>query len=153
MNDLRKEFWEEIYNLAKEDGKIIVLIGDLGFSFVEKFQKELPNQIINCGIAEQNMIGVAAGLAIQGFHPFVYSNSIFLLGRAYEQIRDDVCYNDLNVKLIGTGASGFLGFSHNWQNGEEDNVLKSLSIKSCFPKNNQELKVALLDNKIKYIRI
>ena len=153
MSDLRKDFWETILLMARADKSIIVLVGDLGFSFMEEFQKELPKQFINCGIAEQNMIGVACGLALQGFKPYCYSNSIFLVGRAYEQVRDDVCYNDLNVKLCGTGAAGFLGFSHNWSKGEEENLLKSLPIKSYFPKSKRELKIALTNKKAAYIRL
>ena len=147
MQDLRKQFWTTILEMAKVDKDIIVLVGDLGFSFVEKFQKELPDQFINCGIAENNMIGVACGLAITGKKPYIYSNTIFLIMRAYEFVRDDICYNNLNVKLIGTGASGFLGFSHNILNNENaEDLLKNLpNIKSQYPKNENELNKVLLN--------
>lgn len=142
MSDLRKPFWEIILELAKKDSKIIVLVGDLGFSFKERFEEELPKQIINCGIAEQNMIGVACGLALQGFKPYCYSNSIFLTMRSFEFIRDDICYNDKKVVLVGTGASGFLGFSHNMNPFNEDElILKHLpNIKLYFPENEEELR-------------
>ncbi len=131
------------------------MVGDLGFSFSERFQKELPKQFINAGIAEQNMCGVAAGLAIGGKKPYVYSNSIFLLGRAYEQVRNDICYNKLNVKLIGTGGAGFLGFSHNMNPANEDELLISHlpNIKLYFPKSEKELKRALKSKGGAYIRI
>lgn len=125
--DLRRQFFWEILKLAKEDPDIIVLTGDLGYSFYEEFARELPDQFINCGCIEQSMIGIAAGLALAGKKPYVYSGTIFLVCRAYEQIRDDVAYANLNVKLIGTGASGFLGFTHNWNEQENElDLLKNL---------------------------
>lgn len=155
MSDLRKAFWSQIYEVAKNDKDVILLTGDLGYSFCERFQQELPNQFYNMGIAEQNMVGVAAGLARVGKKPYVYSNSIFILMRAYEQVRDDVAYANLNVKLIGTGASGFLGFTHNLGILEnEKDLLKNLpNIQVAFPKNEEELKRAMeLDGPI-FIRI
>lgn len=104
--------------IAKKDKKVILLVGDLGYSFMEEYAQKFRHQFINCGIAEQNMLGVAAGLALGGMKPYVYSASMFLIARAYEQLRDDIAYANLDVKLIGTGASGFLGFSHNW--GEQE---------------------------------
>jgi transketolase len=153
MPDLRKEFFSQMCELAR-DPKVILLTGDLGYSFMEEYQQQFPKQFINCGIAEQNMIGVAAGLALGGMKPYVYSNAIFLLMRAYEQVRDDVAYNNLPVKLIGTGAAGFLGFSHNLLNGEnEEDLLKHLPIKRFYPKDEQELKEALLTEGAAYIRL
>lgn len=96
---------------------MFLLVGDLGFSFCEEFAKELPNQFINCGIAEQNMIGVATGLAISGKKPYCYSGAVFINYRCLEQIRD-AWLQGLDVKVVGTGASGFLGFTHNMQKGE-----------------------------------
>lgn len=103
-----------------EDKDVVVLVGDLGYSFFDEFKEKFPNQFINAGIAEQNMIGVSAGLARVGKKPYVYSGAIFLAYRACEQIRDDVAYPNLNVKLIGTGASGFLGWTHNLSEKEDD---------------------------------
>lgn len=142
MSDLRKSFFQNMEELAENDKNIIVLVGDLGFSFYEEFQKNYPKQFINCGIAEQNMIGVAAGLAIAGKKSYVYSGVIFLLMRAYEQIRDDVCFNNLNVKLVGTGASQFLGWSHNLTGTENtEDLLKNLpNIQRHYPQNEEELK-------------
>jgi len=148
--DLRKQFFKTLLDLAKKDKDIILLVGDLGFSFMEQFQKELPNQFINCGAIEQGMVGIAAGLALAGKRPYCYSGSIFMVMRPYEQVRDDVCYNNLNVKLIGTGASGFLGFTHNLENNEnEEDLLKNLpNLQRYYPKTEKELKkVLLLKNK------
>lgn len=119
MSDTRIGFFEKLMALARNDQNVILLVGDLGYSFMETYAEAFPDQYINCGIAEQNMVGVAAGLARMGKRPFVYSGAMFLCTRALEQIRDDICYPDLNVVLVGTGASGFLGFTHNF--GETEN--------------------------------
>ena len=115
MTDLRQNFFDEMEVLAKEDKDIMVLVGDLGFSFVEGYQKRFSEQFINAGAAEQNMLGVGAGLARAGKKPYVYSGSLFAVARPYEFLRDDIAYNNTNVKVVGTGASGFLGFTHNWE--------------------------------------
>lgn len=139
--DLRKIFFDGLLELAKQDKDVILLVGDLGYSFMEEFQQELPEQFINAGIAEQNMMGVAAGLALGGKKPYVYSGSIFAVCRPYEQVRDDIAYANLNVKIIGTGASGFLGFTHNWQGLENENdLLKNLpNLTRHYPKTPADL--------------
>ena len=151
--DLRKDFWDTILELAKKDKKIIVLTGDLGYSFCEKFQLELPEQFINCGCAEQNMMMVAGGLALAGKKPYVYSNSIFLLMRPYEMIRN-LAYNKLDVKLIGTGASDFLGHSHNLVEDEDKQILGKLpNIKQFYPINGRRMKDILLTKGMTYIKL
>ena len=133
MIDLRKQFFDILLEMAKQDEKIILLTGDLGYSFCEKFQNELPKQFLNCGCIEQTMTGIGAGMALAGLKPYLYSNAIFILMRNYEQVRDDIAYNNLNVKLIGTGASGFLGFTHNLLGTEnERDLLKNLPIIVLF---------------------
>lgn len=137
--------------MAKQDKDIILLTADLGYSFIEQFQKELPNQFVNVGIQEQNMVGVAGGLALAGKKPWCYSGTIFMLLRPYEQIRN-ICYNKLNVKFVGTGASQFLGFSHNLQGTEnEQDLLKNLpNMKQWYPETDIMLSVGIQEeNKIK----
>ena len=152
MQDLRKAFWDTMCEIAQKDKDIIVITGDLGYSFYETYAKKYP--FINAGCAEQSMVGIASGMARMGKKPYVYSGSLFLIGRAYEQVRDDVAYNNTNVKLVGTGASGFLGFTHNWSGTEnEEDLLKNLPLKRFYPKSKQELKRALLTNKGAYIRL
>jgi len=155
MADLRKDFFKEMAKLAKKDKDVIVLVGDLGYSFMEEYAEKYPKQFINAGCAEQNMVGVAAGLALAGKKPYVYSGSIFLCMRAYEQIRDDVAYNNLDVKLVGTGASGFLGFTHNMEGNEnEQDLLKNLpNIKVSFPEDTKQLRKALKAKGCAYLRI
>jgi len=118
----------------------------LGYSFFEEFQDKFPKQFINCGVIEQSMVGIAAGLALSGKKPYCYSTVPFLLYRALEQIRSDVCYQNLNVKFVGVSVSGFVGFSHNLEGKEnEEDLLKNLpNIKRYYPKKEKELKSVLL---------
>lgn len=141
--------------MAKADKDIILLVGDLGFGFFDEFKKELPGQLINAGIAEQNMVGVAVGLALSGRKPYCYSGAVFITTRPYEFIRDDVAYNNLDVKLIGTGAVSFLGFTHNFLDKENENdLLKNLpNLKRFYPKNEKQLRKALMNNGCAYIRL
>jgi len=112
---MRKTFVRELIRLAEKDKNIYLLTGDLGFSVLEKFSQKFPERFINCGVAEQNMMGVAAGLALSGKKPYVYSIIPFITMRCFEQIRNDVCYQNLDVKIIGVGsglAYGSLGATH-----------------------------------------
>lgn len=104
-----------IFEAAKVNPNIILMTADLGYSVMEKFIAGLPKQFINTGIAEQNMIGVAAGLALTGKKVFVYTIVPFATMRCFEQIRVDVCYQNLDVTIIGVGggfAYGTLGTTH-----------------------------------------
>lgn len=152
---MRKQFFNLITKLAEKDKDIIFLTGDLGYPFLEALQKAVPKQFFNAGCIEQSLIGIAAGLAFAGKKPFVYSTIPFLIMRAYEQVRDDICYNDLNVKLIGIQHSGFLGFTHVTKPDNEDElILKHLpNIKLIFPANKIELRRAMEINGPAYIRI
>ena len=152
--DLRRTFWNFMSDLARKDDNVIVLTGDLGYSFYEEYAEEFPDRFINCGCIEQSMVGIAAGLALAGWKPFVYSGSVFLLTRAYEQIRNDVIYNKLNVKLVGTGAGVFLGFTHNFENNEnEEDLLKNLPLKRFSPHTPRDLKIALNYSKGAFIKL
>src|SRR5579863_1488284 len=114
--DCRQAFAEELIALAREDKRIVAVCNDsVGSSNLVGFQKEFPNRLVNVGIAEQNMVGVAAGLANGGFVPFVCAASPFLTGRALEQIKADVAYNNYHVVLCGMSpgvAYGELGPTH-----------------------------------------
>lgn len=112
---MRNSFIEILTELAEQDKLIYLLTGDLGFSVFENFAKKNNDRFINCGIAEQNMMGFAAGLALSGKKPIVYSIVPFVTMRCFEQIRDDVCLQNLNVKIVGVGAGfsyGQLGGTH-----------------------------------------
>ena len=112
---MRTAFIETLIQLAKKDDTVFLITPDMGYSVLEKFRDEFPNQFLNSGIAEQNTISVAAGLASSGYTVFVYSIIPFVTMRCFEQVRLDLAYNNTNVKLVGIGAGltyGSLGASH-----------------------------------------
>jgi len=112
---MRNVFIETLYELCKSDKNIFLLTGDLGFKVFDKFRKRYPNRFLNIGIAETNMIGVAAGLALSGKKVYCYSMIPFLIMRCLEHIRIDICYHNLDVKLVGVGgglAYGMEGVTH-----------------------------------------
>jgi transketolase len=112
---MRTAFINQLIEEARKDEKVFLIVGDLGFSVVEPFRDEFPNRFLNAGVAEQNMTGIAAGLAMEGYTVFTYSIANFPTLRCMEQIRYDVCYHDLNVKIISVGggyAYASLGASH-----------------------------------------
>ena len=112
---MRDAFSNELVRFALENPKVLLLTGDHGYALFDEFRKHCPDQYINAGIAEQNMVGMAAGLARVGFRPFVYGLAAFIPVRTIEQIKLDIAHDDLSVVLIGDGA-GFvyshLGTSH-----------------------------------------
>jgi transketolase len=112
---MRTAFIDALFELAKEDERITLIVGDLGFGVVTRFMEELPKQFVNAGVAEQNMTGLAVGMALSGKIVFTYSIANFPVLRCLEQIRNDVCYHNANVKIVAVGggmAYGPLGFSH-----------------------------------------
>lgn len=112
---MRKAFIDTLIKQAKENDKIWLLVADVGYNLVEPFQKEFPDRFVNVGIAEQNMIGIATGLALQGKTVFCYSLANFPVLRCLEQIRNDVCYHNADVKIVPGGVGltyGTLGFTH-----------------------------------------
>ena len=101
---MRNAFSKTLLELSEKDKNIYLLTGDLGFSVFEDFRQKFPERFINCGIAEQNMTGVAAGLALSGKKVIVYSIIPFITMRCFEQIRNDVCLQNLDVKIVGVGG-------------------------------------------------
>lgn len=112
---MRNAFIDELVAHATRDPSIALVVGDLGYSVVEPFADRFPERFINAGVAEQNMMGLAAGLASEGHHVFVYSIGNFPTLRCAEQIRNDVAYHRLPVTVVAVGgglAYGALGYSH-----------------------------------------
>lgn len=124
---MRTTFAKTLLALAKKDPRIMLLTGDLGYSVFESWQQEIPGQFLNMGIAEQNMTGVAAGLAMEGLKPIIYSIVPFVTMRNFEQIRNDICYQNLNVKIVGVGAGFSYGpYGHTHHGLEDIGILRTL---------------------------
>lgn len=112
---MRSAFVQTLCKLAREDDRIVLICGDVGYSVLEVFSSQFPDRFLNTGIAEQNMMGVAAGLAQTGRMVFAYSIANFPVMRCYEQIRNDIAYPNLPVKIVAAGgglAYGAQGYSH-----------------------------------------
>src|SRR3989338_143595 len=112
---MRDIFVKQLTEIAKINPKIFLITGDLGFGVLDRFSKDLPKQYLNAGVAEQNMTGLAAGLALEGRVVFTYSIGNFPILRCLEHIRNDVCYHQADVKIVSIGGGfgyGSLGFSH-----------------------------------------
>jgi transketolase len=112
---VRTAFIDTLNDLAGRDERIWLLCGDLGFSVLESFAHNFPRRYVNVGVAEQNMTGVAAGLALSGKIVFTYSIANFPVMRCLEQVRNDVCYHRLSVKIVSVGggfAYGPAGYTH-----------------------------------------
>ncbi len=112
---MRTSFVNTLTELAAKDSRVTLVVGDLGFGVVVDFAKRFPRQFINAGVAEQNMTGIAAGLALSGRIVFTYSIANFPTLRCLEQIRNDVCYHKANVIVVAVGggfAYGSLGMTH-----------------------------------------
>ncbi len=141
---MREAFFVELFKIFKKDKNAILITGDLGYRLLDKFRKELPKQFINAGIAEQNMMSVAAGLALEGKKVFVYSIANFPVLRCLEQIRNDVAYHNANVKIISAGVGfdyGTLGYSHHAT--EDIAVLMAIpNISIISPFDNYTAKIA-----------
>ncbi len=112
---MRAAFIKTLTELAAGDPRITLVVGDLGFSVVTDFAERFPDQFLNVGVAEQNMTGVAVGMAMSGRIVFTYSIANFPTLRCLEQIRNDVCYHKANVKIVAIGGGysyGALGMTH-----------------------------------------
>lgn len=136
---MRRKFGKIIFELAKKDKKIVLVVGDIGYGIFDDFRKKFPKRFFNLGICEQSIIGVAAGAALQGLSPWVYTITPFLIERPFEQVKLDIDQQKANVKLVGFADYPSLGPTHSELNGKK---LMSLmkNIKSYYPKNGKETK-------------
>lgn len=142
---MRKVFVEELTTLAKRNKKIVLLTADLGFMVLEPFKKLLPKQFYNVGVMEQNMVGVATGLAMNGYIPFIYSITTFITLRAFEFIRNGPAAHHLPVRIIGIGSGveySHDGLSHHaYDDLGVMRMLPNLSI--IAPADNVQTRIAL----------
>jgi len=125
---VRNFFAKHLESLAEQDDRVLLLYGDIGNKLFDGFKEKFPDRFFNCGVAEANMVGVAAGLAKSGFKPWVYTINSFLYLKALEQIKLDVCYQGLPVTLVGTG--GGLGYS---ELGTTHHSLEDFGVLSQIP--------------------
>ena len=124
---MRTAFIRALNELADRDERVCLIVGDLGYSVIEEFASKHPNQFVNAGVSEQNMIGLAVGMAMTGKTVFTYSIGNFATLRCIEQIRNDVCYHRANVKVVAVGgglAYGNLGVTHHAS--EDVAIMRSL---------------------------
>ena len=142
---MRFIFVEKLIEYARKNKNLYLVTSDLGYRAFEDFKRLYPERFINVGIAENNMIGVAAGLALTGKKVFVYSILPFLVFRSLEQIRNNICHNNLDVTLVGAGGGfsyGPQGISHN--TSEDLSIIRSLPNIDVFsPGSRLETKLVL----------
>ncbi len=130
---MRDTYLKMLYGLAKRDSEVVSLVSDNGLIVYDDFRRDFPERYYNFGIAEENMVAAAAGMASCGKIPFAYTISAFIAYRAYEFLRDDVCFQNLNVKLVGIGSGitySTLGPSHHTT--EDIGLLRSLPNLTVF---------------------
>ena len=125
---MRQVFVRTLMNLAKKDPRIVLATGDLGFKIFDDYRAQCPNQFLNLGSAEASLIGISAGMALEGKIPFAYSIVPFLTMRPFEQIRNDVCFHKANVKLVGVGG----GYSYG-PNGPSHHGLSDIALMRLLP--------------------
>ena len=125
---MRNAFVRALETAARSDARVILLTGDLGYKIFDAFASEFPGRFINVGVAEANLIGLSAGLALAGMRPFAYSIAPFATLRCLEQIRDDVCYQNLPVTIVGVGG----GYSYG-HNGPTHHALEDIAVMRVLP--------------------
>ena len=136
---MRRIFGKIITELADRDENIYVIVGDIGYRVFDEFREKHPNRFINMGICEQSMIGVSAGMALEGLKPWVYTITPFLIERPFEQIKLDIDQQNVDVKLVGFSDYPTLGPTHTELNGKKLLQLFS-NITSYFPEDGEETK-------------
>lgn len=161
INNYRKEIVDAIIPYAREDKRIILLVCDMGFGVTDNFKREFPDRVFNMGIMEQGTVGIAAGMAMSGLIPVVYSIVNFLVFRAIEQIRNDVVMQNLNVKFVATGANNyfkFLGPSH-CCNDDDKKIMELINMRIFDPYEAEDtdfngmVQEWITDKKAGYLRV
>ena len=144
---MRSLFAKEITNMAKENGDIVLLSGDIGNKMFDGFKEIAPSRFFNCGIAEANMMSMASGMALSGLRPYIYTITPFTTTRCLEQIKIGAAYHDSNVVIVGTGSGlsyAELGPTHH--SLEDIAILRAIpGIRILTPSDPMELKIQLLE--------
>ena len=157
----RGDIVNSIIPYARKDKRIYLLVCDMGFGVADKFREEFPDRFINMGIMEQGTVGIAAGMAMTGLIPIVYTIVNFIAFRAIEQVRNDVVMQNQNVKFISTGVNdyfNFLGFSHCC--GEDDiKIMEMIGLRVFDPYQREDIdfggmvKEWITDSRAGYFRV
>lgn len=156
---MRDAFVKKLSELAEKDPTIFFITADLGFGVFDDFAKRFPNQYLNVGVAEQNMVGIASGLGLEGRKVFTYSIANFATLRCLEQIRNDAAYHEINLTIVASGGGftyGGLGMSHHAT--EDISIMRSLpGVKVVAPSTAWETYEATeslsADDGVSYLRI
>ena len=141
---MRRRFGKVITELAGQDKNIVVIVGDIGYRVFDEFRDKYPERFINIGICEQSMIGVCAGMALEGLKPWVYTITPFLIERPFEQVKLDIDQQNVDVKLVGFADYSTLGPTHAELNGEK--LMKLFTnITPLFPKDGDETQAMMYE--------
>lgn len=142
---MRKEFGKVLTELAEKDPDIYLIVGDIGYKIFDEYKFKFPKRFMNIGLCEQSMISFAAGMALEGLKPYVYTITPFLIERPFEQIKLDIDNQNLNVKLVGYADYPDQGPTHSELDGE--GLMKLLkNTVSYFPKNSKETREAVINS-------
>ena len=140
---MRREFGKVLIELAEKDNQIVLIVGDIGYKTFDEFIEKFPNRFFNFGVCEQSMISAAAGMALEGLKPYVYTITPFLIERPFEQIKIDIDQQKVNVKLVGYADYPTQGPTHAEIDAEYMMKLFK-NIDSYFPKNSNETREAIV---------
>jgi len=139
---MRRMFGKIITELADKDEKIYIIVGDIGYHVFDDFREKHPDRFINMGVCEQSIIGVSAGMALEGLKPWVYTITPFLIERPFEQVKLDIDQQNANVKLVGFSDYPTLGPTHTELDGKKLMQLFN-NITSSFPKDRDETRTMI----------
>ena len=161
VQDTRRVFIDTLIELAEKDDKIVLIVPDVGFNYIEKFKEKFPDRFFNFGVTEQSVILIASAMALHGFKPYVYSMINFVLFRPYEMVRNGIVHHNANVKLLGVKGSSsykFLGFSHNMIHEREDvEACEALQLDCYVPQDVDEVRKVIINTyeneKAAYVRL
>jgi len=148
VQDSRRTFIDTLCELAEKDSKILLVLCDTGFNYIEQFQQKFPKQIFNFGVTEQTSAVISAALALSGFKVYFYSMIPFVVFRPFEMIRNIIYKHKANVKIIGVKGSEkykMLGFSHNLLFEDEEVYHLKPYMKCYLPQTNEEVKKVILE--------
>ncbi len=145
--DHRRVFIDTLIELAEKDKRIVLIVPDVGFNYIEKFKDKFPDRFFNFGVTEQATVAIAAAMALSGLRPFVYSMINFVLFRPAEMVRNSVVCHKAPVVLLGVKGSSaykFLGFSHNLLHDKEDtNFCDNIGLDWITPSDCDQVKKSI----------